>query len=160
MQTRVQLRMRDAWLAAAFLSLAALVPQPVTAQSTGRESLPPEQRSYILESDAENACKDWQRPRPCLGAGNEVRYQCVARGPFAKLWSMLRSDERPEDDEVRVKVIRKGPSGMSPNRMVASSGAMSFQDAEAAAEARSRSHRTVVVREGKGHEICRDTGSH
>lgn len=160
MPSRIQQTLRGAWLAAALLSLAALAPQTALAQPTGREPLSPEKRSYLLESDAEKACKDWQRPRPCLGADNELRFQCVARGPFAKFWSMLRSDDRPEDDEVRVKVIRKEPSGMSPNRMAASPDVMSSQEARVVAETRSRTNRTVIVREGKDREICRDNGEH
>ena len=91
-------------LVAALLTIGSLALHPAMAQSQAEGGY-----SYQDEVKVEQTCKEWQKVRRCADAQGEVKLECVSKGPFAKLWSMLRG--RSQDDEVRVEVVRKAPEG-------------------------------------------------
>lgn len=147
---------RTAFLLAAVLATStfALAPAPAYAWS-GSES------SYAQEGEAERACADWQKVHRCAGTAGELRYQCVAKGPFSKFWAMLRGDDAPQDDEVRVKVIRKAPAPNAfqttpaPEASPAASTAPVSLDRQVS-NSQTR-HSTRIVKKGETPP-CRDNG--
>ena len=100
----------------------------------------------------EQTCEDWQKVRRCASASGELRYECVARSPLAKLWSMLR--DRPEDDEVRVEVIRRAPDD-SPEP----AGAAQADAQASSTEGRQTSTKRIVkVKQGEELPACKSDG--
>ena len=126
-------------LTTALLATAALALLPAAA----RAEAPATGYSYAEEYKVERTCKDWERVRRCADATGQVQYECASKGPFAKFWASLRG--RSQDDEVRVKVIRKAPEGST-----ASTGEEETAPVQKQASATQESHtkRVVVVNKG------------